>query len=193
MLSTTFTTNGFPTMVTHLCEITSLSCLSYACQRWLYVPWLCLRICRAHTLPSASVWIRRAEDFQVDWRSFDWSRKSQHRRMEHDSIHGRQDLSVRHIESEQQRHEHLHRPQRSSVIRSRHNLQNVCWQGNCSGSRKISRQMGLKVISMKMRAWHWCLSHHVSNWRMDFELRLDSMVLVLVLELDVLSMTSDMS
>jgi hypothetical protein len=38
----------------------------------------------------------------------------------------------------------LHRPQRSSVIRSKHDLQKVCWQGNCNGSRKISRQIGLK-------------------------------------------------
>jgi hypothetical protein len=46
----------------------------------------------------------------------------------------------------------LHRPQRSSVIRSRHDLQKVCWQGNCNGSRKISRQIGLKKIrSIKNR------------------------------------------
>jgi hypothetical protein len=62
--------------------------------------------------------------------------------------HDIQDLNVNiyiYIERKKIRLFNLHRPQRSSVIRSRHDLQNVCWQGNCNGSRKISRQIGLKM------------------------------------------------
>ncbi len=90
--------------------------------------------------------VQYVKDFQVNSQLFDLLQMNQHRQMVHDNIHDIQDLKYMYIEKKNQIYiqYNLHRPQRSSVIRSRHDLQNVCWQGNCNGSRKISRQIGLK-------------------------------------------------
>lgn len=94
--------------------------------------------------------------------------------------------------SKQIRIDDSHRPHRSSVILSRHDLQNVCWHGNCNGSRKISRHIGLKQGHPLKKGWHafkFFFFYQVISCSMDLELRLDSVVL----ELELLSITSEMS
>ncbi len=89
--------------------------------------------------------VQYGEDFQVNSQLFDLLRMNLHLQMVRDNNHDIQDLNKCILNKNQiSIIYNLHRPQRSSVIRSRHDLQKVCWHGNCNGSRKISRQIGLK-------------------------------------------------
>ena len=139
MLPTTLTADRFSAMSTDLWR----SIENEKRRRWCVLPRWFRLVYRGHTLLEASVESPDGRNSRADGQSFDSLRKRRCQRKGPGNIHDKQDLSIR-SRSIRRVIRDLHRPHRSTVMRSKHDLQKLCWHGSCSGSWKISKQIGLK-------------------------------------------------